>query len=205
MNTTKNNIEYQIKKQIEEREITPSRDLWSEIETQSVEKTAKTKLNWFLIAACLVLTFSLGGVLFFNNENKEGEKPETIAETKNPATQNETEHSTIKSPEVLAQKQKEFVASKNTSIEKKIESPKTQIVIERKELPLIKENVSEIASNISQIQPEMIIAKSDSAAIPEKKKRYVDPSTLLFSVEHKDAIQKSKGTSNVASIEISGN
>ena len=35
MNTSKNNIEYQIKKQIDEREIAPSRDLWSEIETQT--------------------------------------------------------------------------------------------------------------------------------------------------------------------------
>jgi hypothetical protein len=45
------------------------------------------------------------------------------------------------------------------------------------------------------------MAKSDSAKI-QKKKRYVDPSTLLFSVEHKDVIEKSKDGSNVATIDL---
>ncbi len=202
MNTTKSNIEYQIKKQIEEREITPSRDLWSEIEVQSAVKDSKAKINWFLVAVCLVLTFSLGAVLFFNKENRQSEKPEIVAEIKNPVIQNNTEQPILKTPEVISENPKESLVSKNVIIEKKNEPSKLQVVEQKEQLALIKENISEIASNISEIQPEKIIARSDSAKIPEKKKRYVDPSTLLFSVEHKDAIQKSKSTSNVASIEI---
>lgn len=45
------------------------------------------------------------------------------------------------------------------------------------------------------------MAKSDSVKVP-KKKRYVDPSTLLFSVENKEAIEKTKGGSNVAQIDL---
>lgn len=207
MNTSKDNLEFQIKKRINEREITPSRDLWSEIELQNANNShAKSRLNWYLIAACLVLTVSLGAVLFFNKENSETEKSEIIAEVKTTTIQNKTEKEpTIKSPEISEQKQKESVAIENISKENKEESLKSQIVIEPRGLPLTKENAPEIIANISKIEPEKIIAKSDSAKTQVKKKRYVDPSTLLFSVEHKDAIQKSKSTSNVASIEIIGN
>lgn len=203
MKTTKNTIEYHIKKQISEREIAPSRDLWSEIEAQSEGKASKTKINWFLVAACLILTFSLGAVLFFNKENSATEKPKVIAEVKRPAIQNETAAPVVQSSEALDQKQKKSVAVENISAGEKEESPKSQIVNEQKELPLTKENIPEIMANISKAEPEKIIAKSDSAKIQMKKKRYVDPSTLLFSVEHKDVIQKTK-ESNVATIDLNG-
>ena len=72
MNTSKNNFESQIKKQINERELAPSRDLWSEIETQSQtgSNIQTKKINWFLVAACLVLLMSLGAVLVFNENNQ---------------------------------------------------------------------------------------------------------------------------------------
>ncbi|MCS3867285.1 hypothetical protein J3D55_000201 [Chryseobacterium ginsenosidimutans] len=203
MNTTKNTIEYQIKKQIAEREITPSRDLWSEIEMQSAEKPSKTKVNWFLVAACLVLTFSLGAVLVFNKKDNDIVKPNVVAEVNNPKIQENIRTTTVKSPELIRQNQKESVAIENISPEKKIEIVNLPIVTEKKELPLIKENASEIASNISKIPAEKIIAQTDSAKSPVKRKKYVDPSTLLFSVEHKDVIEKTK-QSNVATIDLNG-
>jgi len=202
MNTTKNTIEYHIKKQIAEREIKPSRDLWSEIEMQSAEKPSKTKVNWFLVAACLVLTFSLGAVLVFNKKDNDIVKPNVVAEVNNPKIQ-ENITTTVKAPELIRQNQKESVAIENISPEKKIEIVNPPIVTEKKELPLIKENASEIASNISKIPAEKIIAQTDSAKSPVKRKKYVDPSTLLFSVEHKDVIEKTK-QSNVATIDLNG-
>ncbi|GAA4164896.1 hypothetical protein GCM10022217_36210 [Chryseobacterium ginsenosidimutans] len=201
MNTTKNTIEYQIKKQISEREIAPSRDLWSEIETQSWDKSSKTKINWFLVAACLVLAFSLGVVLVFNKENNDIVKPK-IAKANNPKTQQNIKTTTAKSPVLIEQNQKESVAIENISPEEKIETTNSPIIAEKK-LPLMKENASEIASNIPQIPAEKIIAQGDSAKSPVKRKRYVDPSTLLFSVEHKDVIEKTK-QSNVATIDLNG-
>jgi hypothetical protein len=202
MNTTKNTIEYHIKKQIAEREIKPSRDLWSEIEMQSAEKPSKTKVNWFLVAACLVLTFSLGAVLVLNKEDNEIVKPNVVAEVNNPKIQKNIT-TTVKAPELIRQNQKESVAIENISPEKKIEIVNPPIVTEKKELPLIKENASEIASNISKIPAEKIIVQTDSAKSPVKRKKYVDPSTLLFSVEHKDVIEKTK-QSNVATIDLNG-
>ncbi|WBX99428.1 hypothetical protein [Chryseobacterium gambrini] len=203
MNTTKNNIEHHIKKQISEREITPSRNLWSEIETQSERRNSKTKINWYLVAACLVLTFSLGAVLFFNKENKETEKSEIVAEVKKPVIQNKKQELTVPSPEIVKQKQTESVAIENIPSEKKNKAVESQIMIEQKHMPLTKENAPEIIGTISKIEPEKIMAKSDSAKTQGKRKRYVDPSTLLFSVEHKDVIMKTK-ESNVATIDLNG-
>lgn len=200
MNTFKNNLEYQIKKQIDEREVTPSRNLWSEIQAQT-ENTGskKSKLNWVLLAACFVLVFGLGAVLFFNNE---AEPKVQVAETvKTPSLNEESitiQPEKINSKEIIVKEdQGKLTQIKNIPSEEKIE----KIVPVKNNLPLIKENPSGIASQITLNPPTKIMAKSDSAKI-QKKKRYVDPSTLLFSVEHKDVIEKSKDGSNVATIDL---
>ncbi|KFE98555.1 hypothetical protein IX39_14060 [Chryseobacterium formosense] len=200
MNSYKDNFEYQIKKQIDEREIAPSRDLWADIQAQTENiQPKKSNLNWVLLAACFVLLFGLGAVLFLNNDT---ESTVQIAETgKKPSVKEqdaEIQPEKINSQEII-QKQKEerFTQTNNSPTELKIEK---EILI-KNDLPLIKENPSEIASQIIQNQPAKIMAKSDSVKV-QKKKRYVDPSTLLFSVEHKDVIDKSKDGSNVATIDL---
>lgn len=205
MNTSKNNIEYQIKKQIDEREIAPSRDLWSEIETQTqpVNDYQTKKVNWFLVAACLVLTLSLGAVLFFDQDSEPNVQ---VAETKNTEVlkKNPVKTEKINSPEIIQQNQEKYVETENTpsQLKSELEQETPEIITEKKELPIIKENSKEIAAQISQIPAEKILAKADSAKVQVKKKRYVDPSTLLFSVEHKDVIEKTKGGSNVATIDL---
>ncbi|MDQ0592402.1 hypothetical protein QFZ37_000771 [Chryseobacterium ginsenosidimutans] len=203
MNTSKNNFEYQIKKQIDEREITPSRDLWSEIEnqTQNTTDSQTKKVNWFLIAACLVLTLSLGAVLFFDQDSKPHIQ---VAETENtdPTKEIPTEIEKINSPEIIQQNQEKIVEVKNVPSQLKVQPETPEVITEKKELPIIKENSKEIAAQISQIPAEKILAKADSTQVKVKKKRYVDPSTLLFSVEHKDVIEKTKGGSNVATIDL---
>ena len=203
MNTSKNNIEYHIKKQIDEREIAPSRDLWSEIETQTqnVNNSQTKKVNWFLVAACLVLTLSLGAVLFFDQDSKPSIQ---VAETNNTEVlkENPVKTEKITSPEIIQQNQKKFDKVENLASTKS-ETETSEIIAEKKELPMIKENSKEIAFQMSQIPAEKILAKTDSAKVQQvKKKRYVDPSTLLFSVEHKDVIEKTKGGSNVATIDL---
>ena len=203
MNTSKNNIEYQIKNQINEREIAPSRDLWSEIETQTqkVDISQTKKVNWFLVADCLVLTLSLGTVLFFDQDSKPSMQ---VAKTNNPEMIEENPGKTEKtdSPEIIQQNKESYVADENIPSPLKPESETSEIVPEKRELPIIRENSKEIAAQISQIPAEKILAKADSAKTQVKKKRYVDPSTLLFSVEHKDVIEKTKGGSNVATIDL---
>ena len=199
MNTFKNNLEYQIKKQIDEREVTPSRDLWSEIQAQTENTSSKkTNLNWVLLAACFVLVFGLGAVLFFNNETEPKIQVAETVKTPSLNEENSVQPEKINSQEIIVKEdQGKLTQIKNIPSEEKIE----KIVPVKNNLPLIKENPSGIASQITLNPPTKIMAKSDSAKI-QKKKRYVDPSTLLFSVEHKDVIEKSKDGSNVATIDL---
>lgn len=199
MNTSKNNLEYQIKKQIDEREVSPSRDLWSEIQAQTENtRSKKSTFNWVLIAACFVLLFGLGAVLFFNNET---EPKVQVAETaKSPflKEENSIQPETINSQEIIIKENQGKLTQMNSIPS---EEKKESAIAIKHNLPLIKENPSVIASQITLNQATKIIAKSDSVQV-QKKKRYVDPSTLLFSVEHKDVIDKSKEGSNVATIDL---
>lgn len=200
MNMFKNNLEYQIKKQIDEREVTPSRDLWSEIQSQTENTSSKkSSLNWVLLAACFVLVFGLGAVLFFNNES---EPKIQVAETvKTPSSKEENvtaQPEKINSQEMITKEDHGKLSQiKNIPSEEKIE----KAIPSKSNLPLLKENPSAIASHITLNSPTKIMAKADSVKT-QKKKRYVDPSTLLFSVEHKDVIEKSKDGSNVATIDL---
>lgn len=201
MNAPKYNIENEIKKQIDEREIIPTRDLWAEIESQTPTQTSsKTKMNWFLVAACLALILSLG-IILINNNNDEIPQPQ-IAETKVQPEISQPENKIEKEvTPLLVEKNKPALIEKSSIIQ----SQETQI--SHPEVVVVK---SEIATNkpkqiipeISQNQLSTSIATVDSAKIPVKRKRFVDPSTLLFSVEHKDVIEKTKDGSNVATIDL---
>ncbi|CAD0222207.1 hypothetical protein KYG33_13725 [Chryseobacterium sp. D764] len=194
MKTSKDNIECQIKKQIEEREITPSRDLWSEIEFQnSSNSRPKSQMNWVLVAACLVLTLSLGTVLFFLNQPSEIQ-PEIVKK----AEENKADE-IIKKP---AQYNTPLAVQNNDKKEVKIILPqdKEEVIsaVTIGQNKLIPRETAVKKLDIPQISNPKLIAKADSLKTPVKKKKYVDPSTLLFSVEHKDVIEKTKDGSNVA-------
>lgn len=198
MNTPKYNIEQEIKKQIDGREITPTRNLWTEIESQT-QTSSKSKFNWFLVAACLALLFSLGIILMNNNDEVPQQQ---IAETKVQPEISQPEKS-IKNEAtpLLVEKNKPALIKNNPIIkfqETKISDP--EVIVVKNEIPSIKPK--QIIPEISQNQISTSIATIDSAKIPIKRKRFVDPSTLLFSVEHKDVIEKTKDGSNVATIDL---
>ncbi|PXW13393.1 hypothetical protein C8D70_1096 [Chryseobacterium sp. CBTAP 102] len=194
MKTSKDTIEFQIKKQIEEREITPSRDLWSEIELQNNNNPhSGSKMNWLLIAACLILTFSLGSALFFLNQPSET-SPVIVKET--------GENTTEEMIKVPAQNIVPLAVQNNKKEGKQTLSQDKQEVISPVAIgqtqPIPKETLPLKKLDITQISNPKLMAKADSLKTPVKKKKYVDPSTLLFSVEHKEVIEKTKDGSNVA-------
>jgi hypothetical protein len=209
MKAIKNNIEQQIRQQIEKREIAPSRDLWSEIESQATVTSSKPSFNWLLIAACLVLTFSLGMVLFFNQENKQAAASENRAQTvTEPAVREPSEPvAKVRHTESIAESHGQDTAAENSSagIKTEVQKQETQTFTRQDEMPVVRQNSAQLISELSPIKPEKTIAQADSVKVPVKKKRYVDPSTLLFSVEHREVIEKTKGKSNVATIDLNGN
>lgn len=201
MNTSKDHLEVRIKKQIGEREIAPSRDLWSEIELQNtMNNRPKSKMNWVLAAACLILMVSLGTVLFFLNEPSENKPQVVVKETvkSNDGNQVVTDPEQNNLPLAVQDNEKQEV--KKIAVQQKEEL--SALAVDEKKL-ILKEHASDKKPlEPVQISNPKMIAKIDSAKIPVKKKKYVDPSTLLFSVEHKDVIEKTKDGSNVATIEL---
>lgn len=200
MNSFNHQFEKQIKKQINEREVAPSRDLWSEIQAQTSQPTSKkSNINRFLMAACFLLVFGLGAVLFFDKD------PASVQNTQLVQTSSESvqEETVAPKTKVLNSEKPIVEKEKNTLADTKLKPSDTEIVesVSQKNLPLIKNNPAEIASQIVQNAPSKIMARSDSAKV-QKSKRYVDPSTLLFSVEHKDVIERSKDGSGVATIDL---
>lgn len=199
MNKSKDHLEFQIKKQIREREVTPSRDLWTEIEFQNaMNSQPKSKINWFLVAACLVLTVSLSTVLFFLQKPSEIQ-PQMVKETL-PSHDDQNIAAPVQQNAPLAAQDDEKKNKKEITSQHK-ENELSALAVDRKKLSL-KEMVSDKKPEAIQISVPKIIAKADSLKIPVKKRKYVDPSTLLFSVEHKDVIEKTKDGSNVATIEL---
>jgi hypothetical protein len=209
MNTFRDNLEHQIKKQIEEREIAPSRDLWSEIELQKEKPHSKFRMSWVLMAACMVLIFGLGFILFSNSSEKNNAQNITITKVKDTSPQEKTTEQII-----------ENTVSKPVYAEKKIiqenKEASTKIINEVQQMPNIlaeqtqktspKEEVRIIAPEISKtsVPADKVIAQTEEASkAPVKRKKYVDPATLLFSVEHKDVIEKTK-ESNVATVDLNG-
>ncbi|MEI7487128.1 MAG: hypothetical protein WCJ72_06905 [Chryseobacterium sp.] len=203
MSTHKDNLEHQIKKQIEEREIAPSRDLWSEIELQKEQKKSISYMSWACAAACIVLAFGLGFVLFSNPSDKGKTQHTEIAEIKNDTVQEKSSEEIHKDAEpVYADKN---VTPENKDVSTKItdEVQSSKVLAEQKQILPQKEGLQMVAPQLPKIKTEQIMAQADSSKIPAKRKKYVDPSTLLFSVEHKDVIEKTK-ESNVASVDLNG-
>ena len=98
-----NNIEKQIKDQIEQREIAPSKNLWAAIEQEiHIEQPKKSNNNiiW-MVAASFVLLFGIG-FIFMNTPNEE--KP-TIVKTENSIptkkVNNQEENQNITSPQKI--------------------------------------------------------------------------------------------------------
>lgn len=198
MKTSKEAFEIRIKKQIDEREISPSRSLWAEIEVQiqTPEEKHTKKINWFLGAACLILLVSLGTVLFFNKN----EKSEVFIAEKNTLKPTPTRKAENKTPpERIIKSEKSEDFRQNSEL---FAAEKTEVI-----LPVEKAITSEILPSnqvklqISMLPAEKILAKTDSLKT-QKHKKYVDPATLLFSVEHKDAIEQTKDGSNVAKFDL---
>lgn len=203
MNTSKDNFEGQIKKQIGEREMAPSRDLWSEIEWQTGNSTpSKSRVNWLLIAACLILTFSLGTVLFFLKETPSSEHPKMAKEGNKPGEDRMTVKSNDENVQLAIQNTTREDAKSSSSQERK---EKIAIPVPDKNTIITQNALPEKKPELIRISDPKILAKADTLNIPVKKKKYVDPSTLLFSVEHKDVIEKTKDGSNVATIELNRN
>ena len=191
-----------IKNQLEEREITPSRNLWADIRLDLEEAPKKRKNNTviWLAAASVILLCSIAGILIFKND-RQNSTP-IIAKQTQPVDSSEPKEisipeTSIKTDSVLRKEspvknlaQQQLPPAKIQKIPKQEPLPKT--VITRTE---------KIDAAIPTPQNQLVKTE-ETKEQAAKKKKYVDPKILLFSVENREAIEKTKDGSNVASVEI---
>lgn len=206
MNTFRDNLEHQIRKQIGEREIAPSRDLWAEIELQKEKPHSKFPMNWVLMAACMVLIFGLGFIIFSNPAEKNTIQESKITKIKEVSPQKKATEklggNTVTKP-VYAEKKviQETKEPLTKTINEVQQSPK--VLAEQAQKDEAQVIVTPEISKIPVPADKVMAKTEDAAKTPVKRKKYVDPATLLFSVEHKDVIEKTK-ESNVATVDLNG-
>ena len=217
-----NSLEQQIKSQIDEGKIQPSRDLWKDIENEMQKEPKKKSFAlqpWYAIAASIVLLISLGIVFFnFNQTEETPAKNSDLIVNKDTPTNNSEIISTdsvnnvdIPKIQIQIQEQNEILNTNNVQQKGKIAIEESKIKIKEEvqpNLPIPKtennvpqkliDNTPKIAQQtIENIQNDIEVSKTTP-----KTKSFVDPKTLLFSVEHKDVIKSTKKSTNLAVIDL---
>ena len=198
-----NNIEQKIKDQIDDREIAPSKNLWSAIEQELDHSPKKKNEVWkWMIAASTVLVLGLSFILFNQSDSttstlvakqsttieKSSEKITTAQQHNNKIVENSSNETITKDNKVQA------VVHQKSNETNETQTVPQQIHFNTENLIKEKENISK---NALAISPDSIKGQT-----PKIKKKYTDANALLFSVENKDAIKETRDGSNVAKIEI---
>ncbi|KUY30935.1 hypothetical protein [Elizabethkingia ursingii] len=191
-----------IKNQLEEREITPSRNLWADIRLD-LEETPKKRKNYtviWLAAASVILLCSLTGIFIFKND-KQNRSP-IIAKQTQPVNSSEpkeisTPETNIKTDSAL----KKEIPVKNLAQEQ-LPPTKPQKTQKQETLPKTVIIRTEKIDAVIPAPQNQLVKTEETKEQTAKKKKYVDPKILLFSVENREAIEKTKDGSNVASVEI---
>lgn len=202
-----NKLEQEIKNQLQDREISPSRNLWTEIEADlknaEITPQPQKKNNWIWLAASFV--FMAGLLTFFVMKPQQETHPQIVSA---PKTIEKVVTDSIFIEKPIFKTEEKIITENN--LEEKSNLAENQAL---KSVQESKQNIEKSGNHSENIQPEKTtviipeinnktIAVADTASSKPKRARYTDPSTLLFSVEHKEALQSAKKGSNVAAIEL---
>ena len=216
----KNNdkISNYIKDDLENRELNPSHDAWDRIQARMdvAPSPQKSNYKWWLSAAVVALFTVTTSVYLFTNQSKNDEPKELVnhQEQNNPQ-QIQSDSNTVHSSEsILANNEKIDSSKKEVEIQtqeekKPIQHGKVQVAINEESqqvemaFPTKKEAIVEKKEDLkSEAQPKKNIAANttlDSVKVNKKKKNFVDPNMLLYSIENKENLKESN-QSRVVSI-----
>ncbi len=216
----KNNdkISNYIKDDLENRELNPSHDAWDRIQARMdvAPSPQKSNFKWWLSAAVVALFTVSTSIYLFTNQSKDDQPKEFVnhQEQNNPQ-QIQSDSNTVHSSEsILANNEKIDSSKKKVEIQtqeekKPIQHGKVQVAINEESqqvemaFPTKKEAIVEKKEDLkSEAQPKKNIAANttlDSVKVNKKKKNFVDPNMLLYSIENKENLKESN-QSRVVSI-----
>ncbi|WP_313094096.1 hypothetical protein [Empedobacter sp.] len=215
----KNNdkISNYIKDDLENRELNPSHDAWDRIQARMdvAPSPQKSNFKWWLSAAVVALFTVFTSIYLFSNQSKDDQPKEFVnhQEQNNPQ-QIQSDSNAIHSSESILANNEKIDSSKEVEIKpqeekKPIQHGKVQVAINEESqqvemaFPTKKETIVEKKEELkSEAQPKKNIAANttlDSVKVNKKKKNFVDPNMLLYSIENKENLKESN-QSRVVSI-----
>lgn len=207
-----NNLENNIKKELENREIPVSENAWEKLSGMLDEKPVERKIKpWFWMGIAASVAVIVG--LFFGL-NYLNQKPE--AQIGNP-TEIVIQHTNIQSEEIISSETKIVQNEMENSIQpsenhyannqkssENIKTPKKEIRVENsKENRVVEEIIKEYTEPKGELKEEPVMAlTTDSTSKPAKKTNYVDPEMLLYSIENNQAVQQKNSGSRMVLIDF---
>ena len=208
----KDNISNYIKEDLEKRELNPSRDSWDRIQARMdvAPPVQKSNFKWWLSVAVVAMFMVSASVYLFVNHQKETEittdfvkntDQKIIDSVKHNAEtiSDSTEHILTKKKKVDSSKEVEAVAPKEEK--QVVQKGKVQVAVNKEtqqiELSLPKKT-SPVAEKKEAVVEDLVpkrtlVANSGSDSIKnnKKKKNFVDPNMLLYSIENKENLKES--------------
>ncbi len=215
----KNNdkISNYIKDDLENRELNPSHDAWDRIQARMdvAPSPQKSNFKWWLSAAVVALFTVSTSIYLFTNQSKDDQPKEFVnhQEQNNPQ-QIQSDSNTVHSSESILANNEKIDSSKEVEIKpqeekKPIQHGKVQVAINEESqqvemaFPKKKEAIVEKKEDLKSEVPQKktIVANTtlDSVKVNKKKKNFVDPNMLLYSIENKENLKESN-QSRVVSI-----
>lgn len=217
----KNNdkISNYIKNDLENRELNPSHDAWDRIQARMDVAPVRQKSNfkwWLSVAVTTLFTVSIS-VYFLMNQTGTDNEPKEFVNHQEQINSTEIKSDSNKmypSETVLANNEKidsskEIVEVPQQEEKKAIQHGKVQVAINEESqqveisLPTKKEAVIEKKEDLKvETQTKRgFVANStlDSVKVNKKKKNFVDPNMLLYSIENKENL-KEQNQSRVVSV-----
>lgn len=215
----KNNdkISNYIKDDLENRELNPSHDAWDRIQARMdvAPSPQKSNFKWWLSAAVVALFTVTTSVYLFSNQSKNDQPKEFVNhQEKSNSEKVQLDSNTIHSSESILANNEKIDSSKEIEAQpqeekKPIQHGKVQVAINEESqqvemaFPTKKEAIAEKKEELkSEAQPKKNIAANttlDSVKVNKKKKNFVDPNMLLYSIENKENLKESN-QSRVVSI-----
>ena len=206
-----NNLENNIKNQLENREILVSENAWEKLRDMMDEKPVERKIKpWFWIGVAASVSVIIG--LFFGLNYLD---PESEAQIGNPTQiviQKTNQPVEVISNEIeIAQNEVEIEIQpheiqyanhlKQTEI---LKSSKKEIWVDNSnENQVVEEIIKEYTEPKVELKEEPVMAlNTDSISKPTNKTNYVDPEMLLYSVENNQAVQQKNSGSRMVLIDF---
>jgi len=207
----KNNdkISNYIKDDLENRELNPSHDAWDRIQARMdvAPSPQKSNFKWWLSAAVVALFTVSSSIYLFSNQSKDDQPKEFVnhQEQNNPQ-QIQSDSNAIHSSESILANNEKIDSSKEVEIKpqedkKPIQHGKVQVAINEESqqvemaFPKKKEAIVEKKEDLKSEVPQKktIVANTtlDSVKVNKKKKNFVDPNMLLYSIENKENLKES--------------